>query len=37
MKLQVCLGRDRYLLQVFYGFYLLYIDVMCLEQMLVES
>ena len=26
MKLQVCLGRDRYLLQVFYGFYLLYLD-----------
>ena len=23
-QLQVCLGRDRYLLQVFYGFYLLY-------------
>ena len=37
MKLQVRLGCDRYLLQAFYGFYLLYIDMMCLEQTLVES
>ena len=36
MKLEVCVGGERYLLEVLYGFYVLYMDVIWLEEMLVE-